>query len=151
MAKNKVWWGILFRVLSFLCLVTPIAVWILVNRKELFTTHTSTSIALGVVIGLGLFVMLIVKLLKTSNKYLTTATYIVIGVLLTWFLSTIDIKPVMNYLFWVFVCGGIGFAFFWPLSATADKLLLHYNTYKEERIRVEARREARAESEDAFI
>ena len=137
--------------LSFLFLVAPITIWIIVNRKELFTTRTSTSMALGVVIGLGVFVMIIVKLLKTSNKYVTTATYIVIGVLATWFLSTIDIKPVMNYLFWVFVCGGIGFAFFWPLSVAADGLLKHYSAYKEEKVRVEARREAMAEADNLAV
>jgi len=129
------------RVLSIVAMAVPMGVWFFINRKEYFTTRTSSSMAMGVILGLIFMVLVMAKTFKNMNRYMSTLVFIVVGLALVWFL-----EPIMRDLFWIFVCLLIGYIFYWPLSATADRLLLHYNTYKEERVRVEARKEAEMES-----
>ena len=144
MAKNKVWWGSLFRVLSIVTMVLPMGIWFFINRKEYFTTRTSSSMAIGVILGLIFLILIISKTFKEMNKYVSTLVFIVVGLILVWFL-----EPIMKDLLWIFICLLVGYVFFWPLSVTADKLLKYYSTYREEKVRVEARREA--QNEDAFL
>jgi len=139
-AKNKIWWGILLRVLSIISMLAPMGVWFIINRKEYFTTRTSSSMAIGVIIGLIFVVLVMAKSFKEMDKRASIMMYLLVGLALVWFM-----KPIINDMFWVLVCCIIGYTFYWPLSSAADRVLKHYATYREEKIRVEARKEAEAE------
>ena len=151
MAKNKIWWGILFRVLSVLTMLTPMIVLFYVNRARYLTTttRTSSSIAFGVVIALALVIFIIVRAFKHVDRFAQVFICLAVSLVVLWGLAEFGhlLLPIIKDMWWVILCALIGFVPFWVFWKIADKLLENYKIYHDEKQRVQARREAQNEAE----
>ena len=136
-AESRVWWGVLFHALSVILAVAPTMVWLYINRVKYFTPRTTESMAAGTIFGLIFLVLVLVGAFKNMSKGLTITVFTAVALGLVWFL-----EPLMADLFWIILCILIGDILFWPTHAIAKRSIKFYNSYKEEKVRVEARREA---------
>lgn len=141
MARTKRWLAVISWVLCGLFLLVPMSVWIYINRVEYFEESTKTSMASGLILTALFIVCLVFKAFKDIDKRISGIITIGMIILLSWLL-----EPVINDLFWIGVCAMISYIGYIIFSKIAKDAWDYVKEYKKEKVRVEARKEAEAET-----
>lgn len=129
--------GVILRITSIISLIAPFVALCVYYRDKWFIGN-STKMWLGLIVGLVYILLLVSKALKDINKNFKTVLSIGIGILISYFLNTI-----LSNLTLVLISCEIGWILYMIFAAIADKDLLYYKNYTEEKAHIEARSEAR--------
>lgn len=128
--------GIILYGLSIVLLILPIILLFIIKRDVYFVDGNETDITFGGILGLGYALLLVSGAFKDIDKRFSTLVgmFITLGVI--WFLEAI-----ISDLFWVILCGIIGYILYIALSSWAKYLLNYTRSYNSERARIDARSE----------
>ena len=141
MAKNKGGRAVIFTVLSIIFLIAPLGVWLYINRAEYFTTRNVDKLSIGLILMMLFVGLMIFGALKELDKRITIFMTLGIITLLSFLLD-----PILDDLTWISICALIGYAFYLPLSTIGRANWNYHKVYKNEKIKIEARKEAQDDS-----
>lgn len=136
MILNKLLKGYLFTILSFVVLITPTLVLFGLNYDQ-WVVGDSTKISMGVLIGLLYAIMVMRGALKEISVKFATLLSMFTFLAIVWFLDS-----VIEDLFWVILSTIIGYVFYIGVSSIGQKHLVEHKAYRDEKVRVTARKEA---------
>lgn len=136
MAKKRYMRGILFTTASMVLLVLPNAAWFYLQRDVYFETGV-TRLSTGALISLLFILALLRGAFKNLDKRFATFIALFVFLSITWFLDS-----VIQDLFWIIANAIVGYAMYLVLALIAKRDLSYYAGYKEEKSRIEARKEA---------
>lgn len=132
--KKKLIAGIILYGLSIILLILPIIILFIINKDVYFVDGNETDITFGGVLGLGYMLLLVSGAFKDIDKRFSTLVGMCITLGVVWFLEAI-----ISDLYWVILCGIIGYVLYIALSSWAKYLLNYARAYNNERARVDAR------------
>jgi len=147
MARRRLVLGIIFWILAFIGLLAPIVVWCVYRREIYFATSISKSISTGLMFGAIVITLLLTGVLKSLDKLVSSVVVMLAfaGVLYL-------ISPIVRDMWIILLCASGGLCFFIIFRAIARPLTRQHSAYVDEKMRVEARREARsATDEEVFM
>jgi len=139
-AKKRYVRGIIFTTASMVLLVLPNAVWFYLQRDAYFETGV-TRLSTGALISLLFILGLLRGAFKNIDKRFATFMALFVFLSITWFLDS-----VIQDLFWILTNAIIGYSLYLVLSLIAKRDLSYYAGYREEKSRIEARKEAHEDS-----
>lgn len=141
--SKKLFKGILFSFLSIVVLVLPLGVLFYFRYDEWVVYGESTQVVTGVVIGLVYAVLVIKGALKSISSKISALINMFVVLIIIWFLDSI-----MDDLFWIVLAMNVGYILFLIVSAIAQSYLEYNKAYRNERARIQARKEI---NEDEII
>ena len=105
--------SIMYKAIAFFMLISPIAIWVTINRQQYFT-----DVENGVKIGLGCVIALLVALFMILGKMkgLNPIIWLCILELLAYLLSTL-----ISDILWINLCAIIGEAFYMAFNLLYKK------------------------------
>jgi hypothetical protein len=138
-AKKKFYRGVLFTAASMVLLVSPNLFWFYLQRDVYFETG-ATKLSVGALISL-LFVFAMLRgAFKNLDKRFATFISLFVILSITWFM-----EAVIQDLFWIVTNAILGYSLYLVLSLIAKRDLSYYKGYRNEKSRIEARKEAQEE------
>lgn len=129
--------GMIFGFSSFIVLVAPTIVLFIINRDEWVTQGDSTKISLGVMLGLLYAIFVMRGALKEVSVKVATLLSMFTFLGIVWFLDS-----VIQDLFWVILSTIVGYLFYMIMSSIGEKHMREYKAYRDEKVRIIARKEA---------
>ena len=146
MAKNKGKLALLFGLISFILLVAPIGGWIIYKRDEYFASSVADKMSIGLIIALLFVVSMLVGAFKQIEKRITVVITLAIFYVLAMFL-----EPIIDDLRWVLLCALIGYVAYLPLWGLAKRDWNYHKVYNNEKVKIQARKEAEANADSTAI
>lgn len=138
-ANKKLYRGILFTTASMVLLVSPNLFWFYIQRDVYFETG-ATRLSVGALISLLFVFALLRGAFKNLDKRFATFISLFVFLSITWFLDA-----VIQDLFWVVTNAILGYSLYLVFSLIAKRDLSYYKGYRNEKSRIEARKEAHEE------
>lgn len=134
--RAKLFTGIMLYALSIVLLILPIIVLFIIRKDVYFVDGNETDITFGGILGMGYALLLVSGAFKDIDKRFSTliGMFIVLGVV--WFLEAI-----MSDLFWVVLCGIMGYVLYIVLSTWGKYYINYARGYNNERARIDARKD----------
>ena len=139
MARKRYMRGLLFTVASLVLLVLPNAAWFYIQRDLYFETGV-TRLSTGALISLLFVLALLRGAFKSLDKRFATYIGLFVFLSITWFMES-----VIQDLFWIITNAILGYSFYLVFALIAKRDLSYYSGYREEKSRIEARKEAKDE------
>jgi len=130
--------GAFYTILSFVVLVAPTIGLFLLNYEDWVVSGESTKISIGVMIGLLYTILVMRGALKEVSPKIATLFSMFVFLGLVWFLESI-----ISDLFWVIFSTIVGYSMYIVVSSLGNRHLLEYRAYRDEKIRVQVRQEAK--------
>lgn len=135
--NKKLLKGWLYTSLSFVALISPTLLLFAVNYNQ-WVVGDSTKISIGVMIGLLYAILVMRGALKEVSVKAATLVSMFTFLAVVWFLDTI-----IEDLFWVILSVIVGYSFYIVIANIGQKHMTEYKAYRDEKIRVEVRKEAK--------
>jgi len=129
--------GIFISILSFVLLILPTVILFMVNYESWVVSGESTKISIGAMLGLLYAVFVMKGAFKDISPKIATLISMGIFISIVWFLDSI-----MQDLFWVLLSVMIGYIFYIVVSSIGKRELDQYKSYRDEKSRIYARKEA---------
>lgn len=129
--------GIFISILSFVLLILPTVILFMVNYESWVVSGESTKISIGAMLGLLYAVFVMKGAFKDISPKIATLISMGIFISIVWFLDSI-----MQDLFWVLLSVMIGYTFYIVVSSIGKRELDQYKSYRDEKSRIYARKEA---------
>lgn len=135
MLKSKLVLGIIFHTIAIITLIMPNVIWFYLNRATYFETGVDKMSVGGMLTAF--YMLLMVKgAFKEIDKRFATFINLFLILAITWFFESI-----INDLFWIILCGIVGYGFYLVFSTIGKKYMAYHNAVTDERARVYARNE----------
>ena len=135
MLRSKLVLGIIFHTLAIIALIAPNVVWFYINRATYFETGVD-KLSVGAMLTVFYMLLMVKGAFKDIDKRFATFMNLFLVLAITWFFES-----VINDLFWIVLCGIIGYAFYLVFSTIAKRYMNYHNAVTDERARVYARNE----------
>jgi hypothetical protein len=136
--NKKLLAGFTYTALSFVALILPTVILFVINYEAWVTiSGQSTKISLGAMLGLVYAIFVMNGALKEISPKVATLISMVVFLMIIWFLES-----VIQELFWVVLSVIVGYVCYIGISALGQRHLNEYKVYKEEKIRVQVRKQA---------
>ena len=140
--KTRLIRGIILTIISFLVLIIPLAILVIVKRDTWFV-HGVDKIGLGFIITLVAAILLLKGAFKNLDKRIVGLGTLAVLLILVWCFDSI-----LDDLFLVLICCIIGYGCYLVIDIFARKDLLYVKEYKSERARMDARFDSKKEAEE---
>lgn len=140
--RKKLISGIILYAMSIVLLVLPIIILFIIRKDVYFVDGNETDITMGGILGMGYALLLVSGAFKDIDKRFSTLIGMCIMLGVVWFLEAI-----MSDMFWVVLCGIIGYVLYIGLSTWGKYYINYARGYNNERARVDARKDARKDYE----
>lgn len=140
--KKRLIRGIILTIISLVILVTPLAILTIIKRDTWFV-HGVDKLGLGFIITLVAAICLLKGAFKNIDKRIVSIGTLVVLLILVWCFDSI-----LDDLFWILICCIIGYACYLVVDTFASKDLAYAKEYRSERTRMDARMDAKKESEN---
>lgn len=138
--NKKLLSGYLLTSLSFVALILPTLILFGINYEEWVVSGETTKISLGAMLGLLYAIFVMNGALKEISPKVATLISMVVFLMVIWFLES-----VIQDLFWVTLSVIVGYVFYMGISSIGQKQINEYKIYKDEKIRVQVRKQAQDE------
>lgn len=135
--NKKLFAGVVYTGLSFVAMILPTVILFAINYEEWVVSGETTKISLGAMLGLIYAVFVMNGALKEISPKIATLISMVVFLMVIWFLES-----VIQELFWVVLSVIGGYVLYIGISALGQRQLNEYRVYKEEKIRVQVRKQA---------
>lgn len=135
--NNKLLSGYIYTVLSFVVLILPTVALFIFNYEEWVVSGETTKISAGVMLGLLYAIFVMNGALKEVSPKIATLVSMIVFLMVIWFLES-----VIQDLFWVILSVIVGYACYITIAAIGQRQLGEYKIYKDEKIRVQIRKQA---------
>jgi len=132
--RKKLISGIILYGMSIVLLILPIIILFIIRRDVYFVDGNETDITFGGILGLGYMLLLVSGAFKDIDKRFSSLIGMCIALGVVWFLEAI-----MSDLFWVILCGIIGYILYITLSTWGKYYINYARGYNNERARIDAR------------
>lgn len=126
--------GVTLYALSIVLLILPIIILFIIKKDTYFVDGNETDITFGGILGLGYALLLVSGAFKDIDRRFSSLIGMCITLGVVWFLEAI-----ISDLFWVILCGIIGYVLYITLSSWAKYLINYTRSYNSERARIDAR------------
>jgi hypothetical protein len=145
-AKQRLAVGIILIACAIIGLLAPFVILVIVRWDVYFQEASGTSVGMGFIVLLLWAVMMLKGAFKDIDK--ATGIIITLGFLqaIIWLLDSI-----IHDLFWVNLCALGGYIIYLILSRLGKRQISYHKAYKDEKMRVEARKEAETESAGIYL
>jgi hypothetical protein len=135
MLKSKLFLGVMFHTIAIITLIAPNVVWFYLNRATYFETGVD-KLSVGAMLTVFYMLLMVKGAFKDIDKRFATFINLFLILAITWFFES-----VINDLFWIILCGNIGYAFYLVFSSIGKRYMNYHNAVTDERARVYARNE----------
>jgi len=138
--NKKLLSGYIYTSLSFVVLILPTLILFGINYDEWVVSGETTKISLGAILGLLYAITVMSGALKEVSPKVATLVSMIVFLMVIWFLES-----VIQDLFWVVLSVIVGYVLYMGISSIGQRQLNEYRAYKDEKIRVAVRKEAKEE------
>jgi len=126
--------GVILTAIAILFLVLPEAVLFYIKRDVYFVDNQGADIAMGGMLLLVFTMLMVFGALKNIDPMFKTMFGLSIMLAVTYYLNAI-----LSDLFWIILCGLIGFVFFAIFFKMAQRKFDYAKSYRSEKARIQAR------------
>jgi len=126
--------GVILTAIAILFLVLPEAVLFYIKRDVYFVDNQGADIAMGGMLLLVFTMLMVFGALKNIDPMFKTMFGLSIMLAVTYYLNAI-----LSDLFWIILCGLIGFVFFAIFFKMAQRKFDYAKSYRSEKARIKAR------------
>lgn len=123
--------------LSFVLLISPSVSLFIINYDQ-WVKDDAVKISMGVMLGMLYAIIIMRGALKEVSQKIATLMSMFVFLGIIWFLNSI-----LEDLFWIVLSVIFGYIMYMIVSSIGERNITEYKAYKDEKVRVKARQEAK--------